>query len=162
MTITFLGTGEPTPDAELGTAHLTDTGLMKAGRRQVYGAKNYLGKPKWIITTHEPDARETARHMLGDDFASAAYFLPSLAAKSPRYREAPTDLWLKLNEAPFSRHRNQGIIVVRPCMIPHLVVTLTRNYPNAVEIRELVESHHFSYGEAIRVSGGAEPRIELY
>lgn len=162
MTLTFLATGEPTPDAELGTARITDTGLMKAGRRQVYSAKNYLGKPKWIITSHEPDARETARHMLDDDFAFAAHFLPSLAVRSSRYREAPTDLWKKLNEAPFSRYRNEGIVVVRPCMIPYLVVTLTQNYPNAREIRGFVEGRHFSYGEAIRVSGGTEPRIELY
>lgn len=162
MTLTFLATGEPTPDAEYGRAHVTDTGLMKAGRRQIRTACGYLGKPAWVITTYEPDARESALHALGRDFASNTHFLPSLSAGSPHFRQAPTELWYTLQGERFADHKDDGFIVVRPCQMPRLIIAFTSNFPNARKIREKIASRHFEYGQAVRIRGGNRPQIKFF
>jgi hypothetical protein len=162
MTLTFLAAGEPTIDAVLGRTGTIDIGLTKQGRRQVKIASTYVKQPEWLITSHEPDTRESARILLGSDFARKTHFLPELRIDFPRPNDRPVALWKFLQNEPFRRPGKHIVILVRSGLINQTVRQFFTSYSNASKICRLMDRTSFDYGGAVKIDCGPRHRVTLF
>lgn len=158
----FIAAGKPTFDAALGKARPSDQGLTKEGRRQVKRALEYLKLPEWLITSNEPDTRESARIMLGEEFAHRALFLPELSIDFTRPKDRPIALWKLFQDDSLRSCQKPVAVLVRSGLINQMVTQFCVNYPNFERIQELMDRTFFDFGSAVCIDLGARPRVTLY
>lgn len=151
MTLTFLAAGEPTIDTSMGRAGTIGPGLTEKGRNQIKNAANYVGKPALVLTSYEPDTRESARILLENDFGVKTHFLPELQIDFPRPDKRPIALWNFLQSKDFWKRDQSIVVLVRSDVINPIVRGFCVNYQNFLTVQRLMDCTFFSYGNSISV-----------